>query len=79
MNICLNPVYWAETSDIAKFVLMVMSIGMFMVYLMLQSYADSTKQPVPTYVWAILGVVHLLIVLGFIFVPRASTVVAMCH
>ena len=79
MNICLNPVYWAETSDIAKFVLMVMSIGMFIVYLVLQSHADSTKQPVPTYVWAILGVVHLLIVLGFIFVPRASTVVAMCH
>lgn len=79
MNICLNPVYWAETLDIAKFVLMVMSIGMFIVYLVLQSHADSTKQPVPTYVWAILGVVHLLIVLGFIFVPRASTVVAMCH
>lgn len=79
MNICLNPVYWAETSDIAKFVLMVMSIGMFIVYLMLQSHADSTKQPVSAYVWAILGVVHLLIVLGFIFVPRASTVVAMCH
>ena len=79
MNICLNPVYWAETSDIAKFVLMVMSIGMFIVYLVLQSHVDSTKQPVPTYVWAILGVVHLLIVLGFIFVPRASTVVAMCH
>lgn len=79
MNICLNPMYWAETFDVAKFILLVMSIGMFVVYMLLTARVAETKQPVPIYVWTILGVVHLLIVLGFIFVPRASTVVAMCH
>lgn len=79
MNICLNPEYWADTMELAKFILMILSIGMFIVYLMLQAHVTNTKQPVPTYVWTTLGVVHLLIVLGFIFVPRASTVVAMCY
>lgn len=79
MNICLNPMYWADTLDIAKFVLLVMSLGMFVVYMLLTALVAEIKQPVPIYVWTILGVVHLLIVLGFIFVPRASTVVAMCH
>ena len=79
MGICQNPEYWAGTLDIAKFVLLCMSMGMFLAYMLVQQHVTETKQPVPIYVWTILGVVHLLIVLGFIFVPRASTVVAMCH
>lgn len=79
MHICLNPEYWADTLEVAKFVLLCMSIGMFIVYMLLHQHANETKQPAPIYVWTIFGVAHLLIVLGFIFVPRASTVVAMCH
>lgn len=79
MQICLNFVYWADVAGVAKCVLMLMSMGMFIVYMLLQFHATDTKQPVPIYVWVILGVVHLLIVLGFIFVPFESTVVAMCH
>lgn len=76
MNICTNPEYWADTLGTAKFILMCLSIGMFLVYMLLY---DCAKRPVPIYVWVILGVVHLLVTLGFIFTPFGSTVVAMCH
>lgn len=79
MNICLNAEYWADVAGVAKFVLMCMSVGMFLVYMLLKSHADSTKRPIPIYVRVVLGVVHLLLVLGFIFTPFESTVVAMCH
>lgn len=79
MNLCTNPEYWADTLGTAKFVLMCLSVGMFLVYMLLQSHADSTKRPIPIYVWVVLGVVHLLLVLGFIFTPFGSTVVTMCH
>lgn len=39
MNICLNPEYWADTLEVAKFVLLCMSIGMFIVYMLLQQHA----------------------------------------
>nr|DAP28379.1 MAG TPA: hypothetical protein [Caudoviricetes sp.] len=76
MNLCTNPEYWADTLGTAKFILMCLSIGMFLVYMLLY---DCAKRPVPIYVWVILGVVHLLVTLGFIFTPFGSTVVTMCH
>lgn len=45
MHICLNPEYWADTLEVAKFVLLCMSIGMFIVYMLLQQHANETKQP----------------------------------
>lgn len=76
MSICTNPAYWADTLGTAKFILMCLSIGMLLVYMLLY---DCAKRPVPIYVWVILGVVHLLVTLGFIFTPFGSTVVTMCH
>lgn len=43
MNICLNPEYWADTLDIAKLVLLVLSVGMFVVYMLLQAHVTDTK------------------------------------
>lgn len=79
MNICTNPTYWAEALNLAKFIALCVSVCMFPVYALIGNPEACDKHLVPIYVWVILVMVHLLGVLGLIFIPSETTVIAMCH
>lgn len=79
MNICTNPVYWAEALSLAKFVALCVSVGMFPVYVLIGNPEAYDKHIIPIYAWVILVGVHLLGVLRLIFIPSETTVIAMCR